>query len=72
MSIEEVEKISAAICDSHKCGASCQNRRATIDNWDDAANCFNSFRYPGYEKFLNDHPAILKAALKRLKDAKKD
>lgn len=30
MSIEELEKISAAICDSHKCGASFPNRRATI------------------------------------------
>lgn len=69
MTLEELEKISAAICDSHKCGAHCPNRRALIDNWDDAANCFNSFRYPGYEKFLNDHPAILNAALKRLKNA---
>lgn len=69
MTLEELEKISAAICDLHKCGYHCPNRRATIDNWDGAANCFNSFRYPGYEKFLNDHPAILARALKRIENA---
>lgn len=69
MTLEELEKISAAICDLYKCGASCQNRRATIDNWDSAANCYTAFRYPGYEDFLNDHPSILDRALKRIKNA---
>ena len=30
----ELEEIRDAICDTHKCGPNCPNRRAEIDNWD--------------------------------------
>lgn len=68
MTKEELEKIRDAICDTHKCGPNCPNRRAEIDNWDGCANCFTVIFYPGYEEWLKKHPVILKKALKRIKE----
>ncbi|MBR2579194.1 MAG: hypothetical protein IKE41_03580 [Clostridia bacterium] len=70
MTLEELEKIQNAICDTHKCGPNCPNRRAEIDNWDDCAFCSTVFRYPGYEEWLKKHPIILKKALDRIKEKK--
>lgn len=70
MTLEELEKIKDAICDTHKCGPNCPNRRAEIDNWDDCATCATSYLYPGYEDWLKKHPIILKKALDRIKEKK--
>lgn len=68
MTKEELEKIRDAICDTHKCGPNCPNRRAEIDNWDGCATCCTSCSYPGYEEWLKKHPIILKKAFDRIKE----
>jgi len=71
MTRDELEKIRDAICDTHKCGPSCPNRRAEIDNWDGCANCYSTCFYPGYEDWLNKHPIILQKALNHIKENEK-
>ena len=71
MTRDELEEIRDAICDTHKCGPNCPNRRAEIDNWDGCADCCTVIFYPGYEEWLKKHPVILKKALKRIKETKK-
>lgn len=68
MTLEELEKIRDAICDTHKCGPNCPNRRAEIDNWDCCASCSTVHFYPGYEEWLKKHPIILKKSLDRIKE----
>ena len=70
MTLNELEEIRDAICDTHKCGPNCPNRRAEINNWDDAANCFTVPFYPGYEEWLKKHPRTLKKALDYIKEKK--
>lgn len=70
MTREELAKIRDAICDTHKCGPSCPNRRAEIDNWDGCAYCSTLEYYPGYEDWLKKHPRILKKALDYIKGKK--
>ena len=41
MTRNELEEIRDAICDTHKCGPNCPNRRAEINNWDAAADCYS-------------------------------
>lgn len=71
MTRNELEEIRDAICDTHKCGPNCPNRRAEINNWDDSANCCTVIFYPGYEEWLKKHPRMLKKALDYIKDKKK-
>ena len=68
MTREELAKIRDAICDTHKCGQSCPNRHAEIDNWDGCAYCSTLENYPGYEDWLKKHPRILKKALDYIKN----
>ena len=70
MTRNELEEIRDAICDTHKCGPNCPNRRAEINNWDAAANCYSVPFYPGYEEWLKKHPRILKKALDYIKENK--
>lgn len=67
MTINELEQIRDAICDTHKCGPNCPNRRAEIDNWDGCASCSTTCFYPGYEEWLKKHPVMLKKALNHIK-----
>lgn len=68
MTLEELEKIKDAICDTHKCGPNCPNRRAEIDNWDGCACCSTVCFYPGYEDWLKKHSIILNKALNYIKE----
>ncbi len=68
MTDKELENIRDAICDTHKCGPNCPNRRAEIDNWDGCADCYSTCFYPGYEDWLKKHPRILKKALDYIKE----
>lgn len=70
MTRDELEEIRDAICDTHKCGPNCPNRRAEINNWDDAAACSSVPFYPGYEEWLKKHPRMLKKALDYIKEKK--
>lgn len=70
MTRDELEEIRDAICDTHKCGPNCPNRRAEINNWDNAANCYSVPFYHGYEEWLKKHPRMLKKALDYIKEKK--
>ena len=67
MTINELEQIRDAICDTHKCGPNCPNRRAEIDHWDGCASCSTTCFYPGYEEWLKKHPVMLEKALNHIK-----
>ena len=55
MTLEELEKIQDAICDTHKCGPNCPNRRAEIDNWDDCAFCSTIYRANTGFMYVNEN-----------------